>query len=400
MKRYASRLKTIAALLMLLALCSLLLPVCNIKTNKQTSTVSGIEVAKIGARIGLEYYKTGTIKNSHVITDDLTWGDVKEGISQDGQREGFKNVAVGLVIVCLPIVFCFLAMILTFMASGMVTMLLPTILLGLAVFENVILIGGFSRLQELIFNNTANSGLSFSLTFGVYVFMLLSAVALAIILGLWFVGGYNRPQKGDRDYGYDDKDDDKAENDKRRTSKKDKPSRREKRKEKRRKKQNKKDRKKRKADRKRKKKSNSNITDQSEQREVKQEENTARQQQPGVIGVVGKVTGLAGIYQGMNLDLFHHGTGTITLGTTQEAMQILLQGDVHDAAKIKNSICNIMYNKQTKQYEIMNHSLQDIIVQVGNDTSTNVHLVNGQSMVVGPNTLLYVGDYTNLIKLD
>ncbi|MDO5520438.1 MAG: hypothetical protein Q4G58_08100 [bacterium] len=413
MKRYGSFFKNIAALIMLLALLSLLLPVCKITTNKKTSTVSGIGIMKIGADLGYEYYKNGTIKNNYVVVDTVTWGELKGGVNEGVQHKEFKKAIVVGVVVILPVLFCFLAMLFTFMAGGKIAMMFPTILIGLASFETIVGVGGFSKIQKLLLQNADDAGASLSLAIGTYAFMLLCILAFGIILALWVTGGFNRPTKRERRY-YDrddndnDDDDDNDDKKRRRRRKKDGASRREKRRKRQRRKEKKKDRKRRKSDRKNKKNrasENNNSTQensQSQKRPEQQDETKKAEQNENVISkeATGCLSGLNGMYQGAVMDLSNNQMSSFTIGTTKEAMDALASNSLADLEKLQGNTCDIVYSPVTKRYTISSHSVKQIILQNQIDAQNQVRLGNGDSVTVGANTLLYIGDFNNIIKLD
>ncbi|MDO5291740.1 MAG: hypothetical protein Q4F05_03215 [bacterium] len=391
MKRYGSFFKNIAAVIMLLALLSLLLPVCKITTQEKTSTVSGFGAIKIGAELGNEYYKNGTIKNSYVVVDTVTWGELKGGVNEGVQHKDFKKVAVVAIVVILPVIFCFLAMLFTFMAGGKIAMIFPTILIGLASFETIVGVGAFSKIQELLLQNTDGTGASLSLLIGIYAFTLLCIAAFCILLALWVTGGFNRPTRRERGYNDrdDDDDDDKGQ---RKNRKKDRPSRREKRRKKQRRKDKKKDRKRRKLERKSNKKSNQ-IQERTEQQPETEKAMASTE-------AVGRLSGLIGMYEGSEIDFSNNQMGSFTIGTTKEAMNALLNNSLADLDKLQGNTCDIFYNSITKQYTVTSHSVNEIILQNQTAAQNQVRLGNGDSITVGANTLLYIGNFDNIIKLD
>lgn len=369
---------------MLFALLSSLLPFCSITAGGTTNKVSGIGIVKMGAKLGAEYIKEGTIENDYKVADGLTWGDIKAGADFASQHKELRQAAVVLVIAFLPLVFLFFAMMFTFFATGKISMILPTLFTLLTVLENVFIIGVFPSVQKLIFGQAG--GITITLLIGIYALTILAGIALAILLLLWITGGFNRPEAGER--GYDEKEKKK----KSRFSRSDK--------------KRKKNRRKRKSSRKRKKKvtKESSSTQESKSQEKQPQKEQQQQEQPqqeqAPVAAAGHVSGLTGMYQGTSLDLSTSGNSTFTIGTTPEAKDIIQNGNVAEAHKLQNSNCVITYHAESRQYTIVNHSDQNIILQTGSSSQAQLCLKQGQGASVGGNTLLFIGDLNNMIKLD
>ncbi|BBF41371.1 hypothetical protein lbkm_0045 [Lachnospiraceae bacterium KM106-2] len=397
MKRSAALLKNIAALIMLLALISLLLPFCKVQTGGKTTTVSGLEVIKISASTGYHYYSKGDIPNSYVLKDNLTWGDLKTGLNYASQNNELWKIELGAAVLILPALLCFFAMIGTFMAEGKKTMLLPTIFLILAVAENVLIILGFSDVMRMILSYAAKKGMAgtpaVTLLIGIYAFTVLCGIALAIILYLWLTGGFRKPRRRDLESDYYDDDDDDG------RKKKDRSSGRDKRRKKR--------RRKKKSRRKKEKRSKDKTNDKDTEKKKDQKDDQKEQdnqkdgkEEEQVSEALGHLTGMTGMYQGANIDLSQYGAGTFTIGTTPEAMNALLNGSLRDATKLDGNNCVINYSHARKQFTITSHSDKNIILETGDSIKNKQILGNGETKTVGKNTVLYIGDLNNAIKLD
>lgn len=386
MKRYAIHFKNIAAFLMLLALISLLLPFGKITTAAGTSVVSGIEVVKIGANMGYEYYKNGAIDNDYVLTDDLTWGDVKAGADYASQQNQMNNIIIGGIVCALPIVFCFFAMLFTLIAEGIKTMVLPTLFLMLTVLQSIVMILGFPSAVEYILSQTGVTGIDATLLIGIYAFTGLCIVSLVIILFLWFTGGFNQPESRDH---YSDRGDD---NEKDKTRKNKKSSWLDGRRKKNRKKHKKSSKKKNKN------KKNKDSSNKKNTLEDKNEDNSYDNSKN--ITLSGHITGLTGMYQGVDIELLKNGTNIFTIGTTPEAMNTILHGTMDGIDKLNGCNCMINFNEKSKQYEIVSHSIKDIILKIGSESTNQIILKHGTSATVGTNTVLYIEEFNSSLRLN
>mgnify|MGYP001138275559 CR=1 FL=1 len=78
MRNYGRRLKNLAALCLLLALLSLLLPFFKVEQggNAQTVEVSGWDVVTSVTKLSVHYLQKGTIEKDYVVKGDLTWQEV------------------------------------------------------------------------------------------------------------------------------------------------------------------------------------------------------------------------------------------------------------------------------------------------------------------------------------
>lgn len=375
MKRFGAIGKTLAAWIMLLALVSLLLPCFQVKTPVTTTSISGYEMIKIGAGLGYEHYRKGAIDNNYELKGGLTWGQLKSSINYVAQNEELRKAELAGAVCILPVVFCFLAMVLTFMAIGKKTMLLPTLLIALAFLENIVIVLSFGKLQNLFLSQTQGSGISLGLLSGIYAFTLLCGIAFVIILLLWFTGGFNRPKRRERDS--DDKDDDS--NEKERSSWRDR--------------RGKKRRRKRKSGRKKRKKTKSSKEQQKNNKNNSQEQDEKNTLQEAA----GRVSGVAGIYQGIDIDLVKRKNGSFTIGTTPEAMNRILSGSVE---QIDGESCMISYDASAKEYCVVNHSDKNIILHERSGNRKRIRLTNGASATTGADTVIYIGDSSNAVKLD
>lgn len=369
MKRHAALFKNIAAFIMLMALIALLLPLCEITAGNNSETVSGLEVLKIGMNAGYEYYRTGSIENNYVLAGSLTWGDIKAGVMYAAESGRLKSAIVGSVIAGLPVVFCFLSMLFTFTARGKKTMILPTLLIALTFLENIILIVIFFRLQKLLFLY-----IDITLLVGMYAFAALSGIALVILGLLWLTGGFIKPEG--REYEEDGKKD--------KNKKKDKSSARDRRRERRKKNRKKKQSKKKKRNKR--------------EKENREKENRSVGSDEIKMHRAGHITGLTGMYQGVDVEISK--LGTFTIGTTQEAVNAIQKGTMDNFDKVIRANCEIAYREETRQYIITSHSVTEILLQIRDESNPLIRLKEGDSQVVGSNTLLYIGDDNNSIRLE
>ncbi len=189
MKKHAAILKNTASLILLIALLSLLLPFCRITTETKTITVSGMEVLKIGADAGYEYYSNGRIDHDYVVWDDLTWGDIEGGVTALDQKE-LRNVVIGIVIASLPVLFCLISIVFILFARGKKGMILPTLLIALALLQNIMMILAFFKLRHLLLPYVA-----LTLLIGIYAFTIWNGITLAILILLWLTGGFSKPEQ-------------------------------------------------------------------------------------------------------------------------------------------------------------------------------------------------------------
>ena len=420
MKRHAAFLKNIAALIMLVALASLLLPFCKITTENVSITVSGMEVVKTGAGVGYEYLSQGQVDDDYVLWNKLTWGTMRGSITSTmNQNELQKGIVCG-AIASLPILFCFLAMIFTFMARGKKTMILPTLLLTLALLENIVLILVFFKLRQMLLPS-----IDVTLLIGMYAFTILSGVALTILVLLWITGGFAKPRDRRRRLRDSDGSDDEEEDENRRerSYNRDKSGRNRSRDRKKKKKNRKsKKRKKNKDDKEnRKKKDRRQNTDNTNNRENSGDDRQSNKTNDRSDGradnqsnsnknegaeegvprnAVGQITGLAGTYQGAKLELATLHNNRYTIGTTPEVANAIMNGTMRDLDKLARYNCTIEYHPDAKQYTITSHSITKIYLNPGSVSQALIKLNEGDSRVVGSNTLLYIGDENSCLRLD
>lgn len=77
MRTYGRLLKNIAAIALLLALLSMLLPFCKFSAGGQEMTLSGLDVVKAGGRAGYTYLTEGRVADTFVLKAPVTVGTVK-----------------------------------------------------------------------------------------------------------------------------------------------------------------------------------------------------------------------------------------------------------------------------------------------------------------------------------
>ena len=431
MKRYAAFLKNIAALILLIALTSLLLPFCKITTATKSTTVSGMGILKIGAEVSYEYYKNGSIDEDYVIWDDLTWGEVKGSATYAMEHDELQKVVIGSVIASLPILFCFLSMILILMARGIKTMILPTMLIAMASVENFVLMVVFFKLQKVF-----STYVDIRLLIGVYAFTALSAIALMILVLLWLTGGFLKPKQKSRtskdDDVYDEEDDEdygrknrSLEQDKSRKKRqtrsrnknKEKSKKIKRDKEKKKTKDSKKVRESKKANENRKnefsKRNELNKTKTKNNEDIRNnqiaEAATKDCTETRVFTDVTRmidnaglpgITGLMGMYQGVDLEQLKLQNGTFIIGTTPEVMSAIQNGTLKNLDQIARYNCVIEYDEANEKYTVTSHSAVELILQTGDESEMPIRLNEGDSHVVTSNTLLYVGDSSHCIRLE
>lgn len=358
--------KNIAAFIMLAALISLLLPFCKITTPETEASVSGYDLVKAGIRTGLEYHENGHIEDGYIIKGDLTWGALKAGINVAMDNENLRE-AEGIALLCtLPILFCILAMILALLAIGKKSMILPTLFIALAFFEDIFLITGFQQIQNKLFSDMANAGIQLTLLIGIYTFTILCGLALLILMILWITGSFNLP----------DSDDDKSTKEKK--DKKDRGAKRERR--------SKGRRKKKKSSRKKKKKGGKDEKTKEDKREDKQKNSN----QPAK--ATGYMTGESGIYQGIDINLSEQEDGTFTFDVASNP------ADTLNRNKSSAGNCVIQFNQATKDYTVSNHANETILLKTGDGKL--MFLTNGDSQTAGAGTVLQIGNTDNRIKLN
>ena len=185
MRAYGRFMKNTAALLLLLALLSLLLPFCRFQAKGQDMTLSGVEVLTAGGKAGYTYLQQGGVPDDFVLKAPFTWGDVREGIHYADQTGNSNLLVVAGVAVCLPVILCFLAMCMLFLAEGKKTMVLPTIFIAAVTAELLVVLADFTAIHPFLLA-------------GVYLFALFHIMALILILFGWTLGGYREPKQKKR----------------------------------------------------------------------------------------------------------------------------------------------------------------------------------------------------------
>lgn len=186
MRNYGRFLKNIAGILLLLALVSLLLPFCRFPVGGQEITLSGMDVLSAGAKAGYTYLTKGQLADDYVLKAPLTVGTMKSALTFVQGNVDSRLLAAGAVAVLLPLLLCFLAMCMLFLARGKKTMVLPTLFILIVLAEMLVALFGLTELHPY-------------LRIGVYLFTLLHGIALILILIGWVTGGYRRPEEKSKD---------------------------------------------------------------------------------------------------------------------------------------------------------------------------------------------------------
>lgn len=186
MRNYGRFLKNIAGILLLLAMVSLLLPFCRFLVGGQEITLSGMDVLSAGAKAGYTYLTNGRLADDYVLKAPLTVGTMKSVLTFVQGNVDSRLLAAGVVAVLIPLLLCFLAMCMLFLARGKKTMVLPTVFTLLVLAEMLVALFGLADLHPY-------------LQIGVYLFTLLHGIALILILIGWVTGGYRRPEEKSKD---------------------------------------------------------------------------------------------------------------------------------------------------------------------------------------------------------
>ncbi|RHU96444.1 hypothetical protein DXC08_06875 [Clostridium sp. OM07-9AC] len=331
MRAYGRFMKNTAALLLLLALLSLLLPFCRFQAKGQDMTLSGVEVLTAGGKAGYTYLQQGGVPDDFVLKAPFTWGDVKEGIHYADQTGNSNLLVAAGVAVCLPVILCFLAMCMLFLAEGKKTMVLPTIFTAAVTAELLVVLAGFTAIHPFLLA-------------GVYLFALFHIMALILILFGWTLGGYREPKQKKR--GKDGADREKNEDrDRKKSRDHSRRNKKSKRKKKRRssKDSKKKDDKKDKSSEKNSKKNRKKNEDQDEKNSQDQKQREQENSRKGIqaAGSVGEGTG---IYSGLSWNLTEGKSSAVTIGTTPEAMRGIETGSMKAAGQIADHNCQIIYH--------------------------------------------------------
>ena len=135
MRTYGRLLKNIAAIALLLALLSMLLPFCKFSAGGQEMTLSGLDVVKAGGRAGYTYLTEGRVADTFVLKAPITVGTVKSSLSYVQGVGQMRLLAVCAIAALLPVLLCFLSVGMLFLAEGKKTMLLPTLFTSLVLAD-------------------------------------------------------------------------------------------------------------------------------------------------------------------------------------------------------------------------------------------------------------------------
>ena len=176
MRTYGRLLKNIAAIALLLALLSMLLPFCKFSAGGQEMTLSGLDVVKAGGRAGYTYLTEGRVADTFVLKAPITVGTVKSSLSYVQEAGQTRLLAVCAIAALLPVLLCFLSVGMLFLAEGKKTMILPTLFTSLVLAELLVVLTVFPALHSFLLA-------------GIYFFTLLHGVAWILILTGWITGG-------------------------------------------------------------------------------------------------------------------------------------------------------------------------------------------------------------------
>lgn len=180
MRTYGRFLKNMAAIAILFALLSLLLPFCQIPAEGQKLVLSGMDVVRAGGRAGYTYFATGSIPDTFVLKAPVTIGMVKSALSY-AQGEGWTRILLlSAAMVLIPVLIAFLSMCMLFLAEGKKTMVFPTLFTTVIVLELAVIFVCLPALK-LFFK------------IGIYLFAFLMVAALVLTVLGWVTGGYQRP---------------------------------------------------------------------------------------------------------------------------------------------------------------------------------------------------------------
>ena len=299
MRTHGRLVKNIAGILLLLALLSLLLPFCKFNAGAGDMTLSGVEVLKTGGKAGYTYFKTGALSDDYILKSPYTWGDIKQSVLYINNAGGAKIMVFCGAAIVIPIILCFLSMIMLFMAEGKKTMFLPT----------------------------------------VFTFATSAEMVLIFILAGWLTGGYSQPDRRLGRYGNDN---DKSSDDDNDGS--------------RRKRTKRKTRRKKKTKKKKKKDKNSDRNDD------KKDDKKDEQKNKNSNAVVGKISDGNGIYHGLTWNLTDGNEQTVTIGTTADAMDALASNSLKNMNAIAENNCTVTFDAAAKKYKIESHSKADILI--------------------------------------
>lgn len=368
MRAYGRFMKNIAALLLLLALLSLLLPFCRFQAGGQDMTLSGVEVLTAGGKAGYTYLQQGGVPDDFVLMAPFTWGDVKEGIHYADQTGNSNLLVAAGVAVGLPVILCFLSMCMLFLAEGKKTMVLPTIFTAAVTAELLVVLVGFTALHTFLLA-------------GVYLFAMFHIMALILILFGWTLGGYREPKQ--KKHGKDGHDREENED---RDRRKNRDRGRRRKKSKRKKKHRSSKDSKKKDDNKEKNRKKNEDQDEKDSQDQKQREQENRSKGIQAAGSVGDGTGL---YSGFSWSLSDGKSSNVTIGTTPEAMRGIETGSLKAAGHIADHNCQIIYHPEDGSYTVASHAAENIRLWQGGRILKQ--LQNGEYVRISGQTRLEVG---------
>ena len=373
MRAYGRFMKNTAALLLLLALLSLLLPFCRFQAGGQDMTLSGVEVLTAGGKAGYTYLQQGGVPDDFVLKAPFIRGDVKEGIHYADQTGNSNLLVAAGVAVGLPVILCFLSMCMLFLAEGKKTMVLPTIFTAAVTAELLVVLVGFTALHPFLLA-------------GVYLFAMFHIMALILILFGWTLGGYREPKQKKR--GQDGADREENEDRDRRKNRdrghgRHKKSKRKKKHRSSKDSKKKDDKKDKNNEKNRKKDADQGEKDADDQKQGDQESKNKR------IPAAGSVGDGNGLYSGFSRNLSEGKSSTVTIGTTLEAMRGIETGSLKAAGHIADHNCQIIYHPEDGSYTVASHAAENIRLRQGGRILKQ--LQNGKRVRVSGQTRLEVG---------
>lgn len=368
MRNYGRFLKNIAALCMLAALLSLLLPFCEVTNGSSkkadVTTISGMDMVIAGGKLTVQYLREGEISEDYAVKGELTWGDIRQAVTAANDAAGTEILVGTCVALAVPVVCCILALLGTMIAAKKKGMILPVLFLIIAILENAFLIKRFSDLVDIA-KGYATKGVvlpKITLLIGIYAFTILCAVALVIILFAWLIRGFEDPEKDDRRGNRADSRDSKDRH-------------------------HRKHHKKRKSKKSRKKDKTKKDKDKKEDKEKDTKKDTNESEPENELPAEGKVTGISGIYSDVVTDLTKN--GSCIIGTTPEAMAAVASNHISSLNSLADKSCVIRYDAATRRYTVTSHSLSPIVVQTNANMTS---LQKGESIVAGKDTILRIGN--------
>ena len=363
MRAHGRLVKNIAGLLLLLALLSLLLPFCKFNAGAGDMTLSGIEVLKSGGKAGYTYFKEGGLPDDFVIKSPYTWGNIKDSILYINKAGGAKIMVFCGAAIAVPIILCFLSMIMLFMAEGKKTMFLPTLFTFLVSAEMILALLLFIQLRPF-------------LLIGVYLFTLLNVIALIFIMVGWITGGYRQPDRRRGRYDSDNNSDDGNNDSSRR-----KRTRRKTRRKKKTKKKTKKDK----------------NSDKNNDRKDNNEDKENEQKNKSGDAVTGIISNGNGIYHGLTWNLSGGNSSSVTIGTTSDAMEALGAKSLKGMNSIAGNNCRITFDATAKKYNIESHSKANVLIL--QDGQVVKWLKNGDSYEVAVKAVMQIDGRRDSVKL-